>query len=117
MKEKLPIWRADEPLFCKIGDKHYEKNLNQIKNRGFSDSELWGLDSTIAAFILPRLTHFKKVNNGFPLNLTPESWDQILDKMINAFEIVTSKEGWNRDNKEVKEGLTLFAEYFRDLWW
>lgn len=70
--------------------------------------------------ILPRLRRFKEVNIGYPGSLTPEAWDEILDKMIAAFAFGASEERWNADQAEYdkhREGLELFAKYFWDLWW
>lgn len=70
----------------------------------FKDRETWSLDYTIAAFTLPRLKRFKKLNNGIPSSLLIESdgtshfddeeyqkqmekeWNAILDCMIWSFQ-------------------------------
>ena len=95
----------------------------QRRTRGFDDSELWSLDSTIAAFILPRLRRFKEIAHGHPGQITPEEWDGILDKMILAFERVAGQFelGATRDqerqySEEIEEGMKLFAEWFSSLW-
>jgi hypothetical protein len=86
------------------------------------------LYSTIGQFILPRLIRFKNINSGFPIGLTSEEWDSIIDEMIFAFdwslyydekpeytELPDSqqKKNWRRSDK----GLKLFTKYFRHLWW
>ena len=49
--------------------------------------ELYDLDITIARFILPRLMVFKQHCERTPrLNMPQEEWNEILDKMIYAFE-------------------------------
>ena len=49
--------------------------------------ELYDLDVTIARFILPRLMLFKEHCERTPrLNMPQEEWNEILDKMIYAFE-------------------------------
>ena len=92
----------------------------QRKWRGFDDSETWSLDITLAYWIVPRLKRFKKVNNGYPSGLTEDKWNETIDKMIRAFEIiikddtdVVSDEEWT----EFAEGFKLFHDHFRDLWW
>ena len=64
-------------------------------------SDLWNLDITIAKFVLPRLKKFKKENIGYPGRKemdTPEKWDEVLDKMILAFEYVISWDDWWLDD-------------------
>lgn len=87
-------------------DTPFEKRLlyaRQREERGFDDTELWNLDTTIVEFVLPRLIAFKedleKNFAGYPSLLCrdypdiPEDklddkWLEILDKMIAAFKAV-----------------------------
>lgn len=109
-------------------DTRWDEYKKQRLERGFDNSETWSLDSTIARFIEPRLRVFKEIHGGYPGNLTEEKWDEILDKMIKAFEYINnedlgideSKHGLDRykDREQtIKEGLDLFREYFFALWW
>lgn len=86
----------------------------QRLERGFDDTETWNLDSTISSFIVPRLRRFKEVNLCYPVELTEEEWDKILDKMITFFE--HNKEV-NLEENPCPEGFDLFHKYFFDLWW
>ena len=106
--------------------------------------ELYDLDVTIAQFILPRLMVFKKHCERTPrVNMTQEEWNEILDKMIYAFERIACqteedtpeykayiKAIWNNEEdladlkraakaslKPISEGLSLYHKYFRSLWW
>lgn len=91
----------------------------QITEKGWADYETWSLDFYLAPYIVERLKMFKKKNNGYPGGLSENSWDDILDKMILAFELC-EKGAWNMTEKEyeiVKTGLKLFAEHYHDLWW
>lgn len=119
-------WKLKVPPYVKKTDARYKKYSKQLKTWGFCDAETWSLYSGIAKFTLPRLIKFKEKNNGFPMGMTSEEWDKILDKMIFAFEwIVTSDDveidlptaqadiNW----KECDTGLRLFGEHFRNLWW
>lgn len=124
-------WSVKKPLYITKRDKRYAKHLKQLKERGFSDTETWSLYSVLSEFILPRLKRFKEVTNGFPStgDMTMEKWYEILDKMIFSFEWALFededadaygklseeeiKENWGK----YAEGMKLFAEYFRDLWW
>jgi len=76
----------------------------------FKDKETWDLGYTVAAFTLPRLKRYKKLNNGVPgavlfqvneekihfnndeerLNNAKEKWDAVLDRIIWSFEQIVN---------------------------
>lgn len=102
--------------FMKCSIKHWW----QRRRKGWDDSETWSLDYTISRFIVPRLKRFGEIRNGYPVRLSEEGWDEILNKMIRAHEInikdgegVVEQEEWG----EYEEGMKLFCDYYRDLWW
>lgn len=100
-------------------DKRKYKFLYQRLVRGFGDEETWNMDYVFSVFILPRLKRFRELHNCCPANLTPEKWENILNKMIFAFErIIEDPIEYNEKlNKKMDEGLKLFGKYFRQLWW
>lgn len=100
-------------------DKRWNEYYEQRMKYGFDDSETWSLDSTIARFTLPRLKRFKELNGGYPSYLTEESWIDILQKIIDAFTLYEKNSIPFNKNEEkiIEEGLSLFAKYFRNLWW
>ena len=117
-EEKPPIWRIDKPRYLEPTDKRYKAHLRQIKKYGFSDSETWGLDCTIAAFVLPRLRRYKKVANGYPAHLPSfKAWIDILNKIEYSLASVLEDDFLNKNDAEYLEGMQLFAEYFSHLWW
>ena len=98
--------------------------------------DTWSLDCAFADFAIPRLKLFKKVNNGYPGHGdadTFEKWNEIIDKMIEAFELHNDfvnksdkyflptgefdKARYEVDSLKEQEGLKLFAEWFGALWW
>lgn len=114
-REKITDWFHDR--FRSI------KFFYQRLTRGFDDSATWSLDIHLAGLILPRLKRFKELNtHTYPNGLTPELWVEILDKMIFAFEYTLDESrmfGSKFDEAEyerVKEGLSLFGQYFHALW-
>jgi len=133
MKKKKELienkWMTKAPLYIDKKDKRYDKYVKQIKEKGFSDTETWCFFSVIAEFILPRLKRFKDITNGHPGDTTEEEWDVIIDKMIFAFEwsledgsmtdkyMDASTEERDANEEKYKEGMKLFVEYFRGLWW
>jgi len=97
------------------------------KKRGLSKirpEELWGLDVTLAKYILPRLIKFKEINtNSHPQELNNmKEWHDIIDKMIWSFQKII-KDDWSpvygelgRENMRYLEGMRLFGYHFNDLW-
>lgn len=96
----------------KRSDPRRTKYREQRKNRGFDDTELWSLDTTIILFTLPRLKVFRDYTKSTPPDFTPEQWEQTIDKMIRGMEkyIVDT---WD---EEAVEGIDLFLKHFRHLW-
>jgi hypothetical protein len=72
---------------------------------------------------------FREINAGYPGGITEAKWNEILDKIIIAFEWAMS-EG-NMDEKylaltdkekdkawvQCQEGIKLFSEWVLNLWW
>ena len=96
----------------------------QRLTRGFDDSELWSLDCTIAEFIAPRLKAFKEhVEHvgDHPCNITLEKWKEILEQMIEGFELYPDHFNWpstdsNENWTKVYKALELFKNWFFNLW-
>ena len=87
----------------------------QRKERGFDNSELWSLNSTILTFTLPRLKEFRDYTQSYPLSDEINShsdWQRTIDKMIHGIELYL-EDSWD---KEAVEGIELFFKYFRHLW-
>ena len=94
--------------------------LYQRWTRGWDDSDLWGLDTTIAEFVVPRLKEFRNKTCTFPHDFTFEEWQKAIDDMIYALETSAEEDlRWNkyRDWDRVRKGHKLFGRYFMDLWW
>lgn len=70
-------------------------------DRYIEPKELWNLDCTIAEFVLPRLIKFKEKSLGYPGYGevdTRDKWDDVLQKMITAFEYIVTNDDWWIDN-------------------
>jgi hypothetical protein len=93
----------------------------QRGRRGYGDSDLWSFDSYLTTMIPAALKTFKEKNIGYPCSLTPEEWDEILDKIILGFENHTTKiQDWSYDpekDPEWKETWKLFRKWFNHIWW
>jgi hypothetical protein len=106
------------------------KHWWQRRTRGFDDSELWSLDSTIASFIAPRLRAYADSKRfGYPCGAYPEKWteakkigrwEEEVEIMARAFEILRDEDVFmsfdEDDLKTVEKGLKLFAKRFHNLW-
>ena len=96
--------------------------LWQRLTRGWSDDDTWNLDIPIAKFILPRLRRFKELNNGYPSDMTETEWDEKIDQMIEAFDLLIKTYDGDVDetvetDEKIDTGLKLFGEKLRNLWW
>jgi len=109
---------------------HRIKKIPTRLRIGFWPDECWNLDVTFAKYVLPRLKHFRAMNNGFPHGLTEEEWDSHLDAMIASFEWIgggnyydlpikdgeIDVEAYTKLRLDTQHGLELFAEYYMGLW-
>lgn len=96
-----------------------EKYRQQRIERGFDDTETWNLNTTFANFMLPRLKAFKEVGVPFshPAILEEHEWGEIIDKIIHSLELYIDEDYEFESEKEIQEGIDLFAKYFFNLWW
>jgi hypothetical protein len=81
--------------------------------------DTWNLDHTLALIILPCLQQFRKQDIGFPGELTMKKWNNILDRMIEAFDIIANEDGnygVESNVNKIERGLKLFAKYYMHLW-
>lgn len=100
------------------------KFLYQRLTRGFDDSETWDLDNTFRKWIVPRLKRLKEIQNGYPPQLTEEKWDEIIDKIIEGFDVelnpldkYINREDYLEAERKHNEAAELFSLYLRNLWW
>ena len=92
------------------------------KNEKYLEGELFNLDDTLTAFILPRLKGFRDATIGYPAYLgSLGNWQSELDKMIRAFQILYDCKSLNSlgDSEEeaIEIGLKSFAEHYNHLWY
>ena len=125
----LTPWDRVVYCFWRVWDKiknisNLRRNIKytwQIWHRGWCDCDTWNLDKNIARFVYPRLVRFKEINNSFPSgeNITADSWDEDLDKMIFSFKIMADedKDLKKEEMERFEEGMNLFCKYYMELWW
>lgn len=88
--------------------------------------DTWSMDVTISKIIVPMLIQLRDTKHGYPNDLTEESWDEILEKMIWSFAEASTfyERGWDdiskpaceAYSKRLQEGFELFGKYFSNLW-
>lgn len=89
----------------------------QIEKYGFTDYELWNLDTTILEFVIPRLVRFKEITRSYPSEFEKiEDWYAVIDEIVDGLKcglaIPMPADG---QKKFRRAGLLLF-KYFKDLW-
>ena len=100
--------------------KRYLLHIYQYWTRGFSDRITWNLDKEMAKFVLPRLKRYKEITPCHPSKLTEEEWNEKLDKMIRAFELILrdyEHELTKEEFFEVQDGMLQFGWWYQHLWW
>jgi hypothetical protein len=126
-KDPMGIPNVNFSCFDKSTNKERTKKYKKQRiERGFDDSELWNLDSTIAQFITPRLKAFKEYTQSYPGGMESfEKWKEILDQMVEGFELWQNHWEWenesdqniiNEKRHKVDVALELFHKHFFDLW-
>ncbi len=100
------------------GKLHFIKNLYLRYRYGAGCCDVFNADYYLAKKILPVLKQFKKRNYGYPMNLTSEEWDKILEEMIWSFQYLVDgeKDESPKNWKRAERGYKLFGKWYRNLW-
>lgn len=101
-----------------LDDEREEKFRDQRINRGFDDSETWSLDYTIAEFIIPRLERYNELSNK--VLERDDQFIEKIDKFLTAMKLSVKDiddELSEQERCQQAEGLEVFPEIFRRLWW
>lgn len=90
-----------------------------LKKHGqyIAPKELWNLDYTVAKFVLSRLIKFKENSLGFPgydEADTMNKWQDILQKMITAFEYIVTDDDWWVDDPRYDYSDGIHIEIDKD---
>jgi hypothetical protein len=96
----------------------YEKRMLELEQ--VDPIDIWSLDISFAHWIVPRLEMLKE-SGSTPGSIDNESeWINILDTMIEGFNLVRSgnycTNFGDEFNEKINEALRLFSIYFRNLW-
>lgn len=112
-------------------DKEYEKKwAKQRAKKGYCDIDLWNIDCFIQNTLLKMLKEFRKSHHCYPMCITSEEWDNILDRMIFlltemdeetcSMKIDGTSESYAKRTKYINkckdEFYDLLKEYHFNLW-
>jgi hypothetical protein len=95
--------------------------------RGWSDRDVWNLDSYLAAVISGSVAQLREEVHGYPAEMTFDDWKDVLDRISGPLAVdwdrivdgETPQEGLAREKWEAAAqvaALHLFAEHFHGLW-
>ena len=98
------------------------KHFVQRGRRSYDDETWWSLDSHLSAIVIPNVKKLRDGSHGYPSELTPEKWEEILGKIVDGFE-AQEKINWFAEPDEIPtlqaawdEGSKLFIEWYGGLW-
>lgn len=130
----------------KLDKRREQRYISQLTRQGWSDMDVWGLNTHLANYMLPLLRKLFANLHGYPCNLKSiDEWQAIGAKIIWAmeryakddfFDLAEEATGYRvlgpeKDKKKLRKkwcaetkrlyaeadkGLHLFAEYFGSLW-
>ena len=92
---------------------------NYSHKHDYPIEEVWNTDNVLSQFIAPRLQAFKAFDkHGYPPACKDmREWNNIIQKMIDAFEMMKYVHTPSPDeNKIIEQGLDLFCKFYRYLW-
>ena len=99
--------------------KNKDSTENWSHKHDYPIEEVWNTDNVLAQFIAPRLLAFKELDkHGYPPECKDmREWNNIIQKMIDAFELMKYVHTPSPDeSKTIEQGLDLFRKYYRNLW-
>lgn len=105
--------------------KEYVKKSDKfLYTHGFNYQDIFNLDTSILAYILPRLVYFRDHCTGYPGTVESyDVWIEILNKIIDGFYAYLDKE-WKVVNRieldsvqeQFEQSMQLFCKYYCSLW-
>ena len=95
--------------------KNRDSEENWSHKNDFPIEEVWNTDNTIAQLIVPRLQAFKALDkHGGPPDFSEmREWNNAIQKMIDAFELLKYAASYTEDEeRRIEQGLDLFRKYY-----
>lgn len=121
-------------MFRKLKDLKFDLKMRcQRFKKGYADVDTWNLDGFIEETFRKMLIQFREESMGYPMNLTEQEWNKILDRMIFLLgemneENCSKKITYNSTAEELQEYYEymtkckdefydLMKEHHYKLWW
>ena len=117
IKNNLNIWEEKEYCRWYRIDKKIAFFFRKIKwmlqraKYGYCDKDLWSLDYTLGNYIASSVNELANRTHGYPLNTTPEQWDEILRTIARDFYVGTNEDFWNNPY----EDMLVYGTWYKDL--
>ena len=99
-----------------------DQGRNLSHKHDYPIDEIWNTYQVLAEFITPRLRTFKDHDKHGYCSVFRDmnEWNQAIQKMIDAFELLRDKDDkgvyTSEEDETIRQGLELFGKYFRYLW-
>lgn len=128
----------NQPYHLSQKDDRYKKSKQLQKKIGFRYEETWNLNTTLAAYMLPRVLWLKNHTHSFPVSFNNiNEWKDVLNHICwSLYQTLTSEAEYkitlNNEEEEktgkpksillrqvyeeIREGYQKLGEYFPDLW-
>lgn len=95
----------------------------QRAGRGYSDRDTWDLRAYLVEVIAGSVERFAELTNGYPAELTPEEWDDILNRISGGIrsavqrlnDMDLDKEGQTQAEGDLRDSLGLFVRWLPHL--
>ena len=108
---------ADNEIDWSDDKRDLELHKKQRAERGFSDYDFWSFDTYISAVLANYAEYAREHNHGYPIGITEQEWDEILEKIQIGFANNAEHSFDDKFKPELlEEALTLFAKWFQNFW-
>ena len=85
----------NEKNYWVIAEDHGNDTRYKEDEEGFINAETWNLSTTLAMINYSYLCYFREhCLYAYPSNLTFEKWQEYIDKMIKAFELILKRDDY-----------------------
>lgn len=122
---RVLAWREHGDYTAK-GLRRRVRKATQRARRGWSDEDNWNAHIYLAHIIVEITRKLGHLGNGYPSELTPDSWADILERIAVGFEAAISlanleyEVGDDLERARLEavfaEGAQLFGDHFQSLW-
>lgn len=110
------------------------KEFYRLITRGYTNYDVYEMHYSHSVRMIKLLKNLRENKVGYPSNLTPEKWNNILSDMIDGFQASIDIDEieydpkyykmngewdyteYNKLHKKFKKGMKLFTKHYFNLW-